>query len=114
MLSLTMIQTCRITYGAKEAFEHYSYCLHFNDRNALLPPDKTRRGRSMPLEQKTVAAQFSILYLRAATNFTVTVQKYIGRFQDLRNKVKRWTTTAGETSSEANQDNHIFFNLANS
>ena len=63
----------------------------------------------MPLEQKLVASAFDTFHKRAATSFTAFTQKYIGRLQDLRNRMKRWTTREDSKLTDTDLDLMVTF-----
>ena len=79
-------------------------CLQQGRDDAVLPTKKRRRGQLMPLEEKCVGSTFDSLHKRAATSYTATTQKFIGRIQAQRNKFKRWTTTSDGKTTETNPD----------
>ena len=58
----------------------------------------------MPLEEKCAATAFDILHRRAATSYTAFTQKYIGRVQDLCNRIKRWTTKDDDRLTDTSLD----------
>ena len=95
------------------AAEHYLYCLQQGRSDAVLPQDKPRRGQIMPLEQTSVASAFDVLHKRAATSYTAYAQKYIGRIQDMRNRIRRWSTEEDARSADTDTSSMITFNTFN-
>ena len=64
----------------------------------------------MPLEETCVANTFDILHRRAATSYTAYAQKYIGRIQDLRSRLRRWSTDEDQKYADTSPDILITFN----
>jgi hypothetical protein len=92
------------------ACEHYLWTVSCNDKLATLPANKPRRGQPMQLVDQDVAATFDLLHRRAATSHTAIAKQYLGQLCDIKNRIRRWTTSDDDTVSEQDIDITVSIN----